>query len=194
MNNFLFGSAKVVDKGESSQLKEAAGGSQQLTLVSVSAVGPTATTNTSREKQNVARGGIEGGGGLSLDEDRLRARLAEEEKETALAAAAAEVAVQESNLLTVATASASTGPAGRGKRKGRTATGDDKKDEQYWERRRKNNIAAKRSRDSRRAKDNQTAMQATFLERENRVLMQELGKARADNHLLRERLSKYEKV
>ena len=113
MNNFLFGSAKVVDKGESSQLKEAAGGSQQLTLVSVSAVGPTATTNTSREKQNVARGGIEGGGGgLSLDEDRLRARLAEEEKETALAAAAAEVAVQESNLLTVATASASTGPAG----------------------------------------------------------------------------------
>ena len=112
MNNFLFGSAKVVDKGESSQLKEAAGGSQQLTLVSVSAVGPTATTNTRGEKQNVARGGIEGGGGLSLDEDRLRARLAEEEKETALAAAAAEVAVQESNLLTVATASASTGPAG----------------------------------------------------------------------------------
>ena len=44
---------------------------------------------------------------------------------------------------------------GRGKRKGRTATGDDKKGEQYWERRRKNNIAAKRSRDSRRAKDNQ---------------------------------------
>jgi len=29
------------------------------------------------------------------------------------------------------------------------------KDEKYWERRRKNNLAAKRSRDARRAKENQ---------------------------------------
>lgn len=68
------------------------------------------------------------------------------------------------------------------------------KDDKYWERRRKNNIAAKRSRDARRAKENQIAMRATFLERENKALAQELSKARAENHLLRERLCKYEAV
>ena len=68
------------------------------------------------------------------------------------------------------------------------------KDDKYWERRRKNNMAAKRSRDARRAKENQIAIRASFLERENKALAQELSKARADNHLLRERLCKYEVV
>merc|ERR1711963_81782 len=71
---------------------------------------------------------------------------------------------------------------------------DERKDEKYWERRRKNNMAAKRSRDARRAKETQIAIQATFLERENKTLAQELSKARAENHLLRERLQKYEHV
>ena len=52
--------------------------------------------------------------------------------------------------------------------------------------------AAKRSRDARRAKENQVAIRATFLERENKLLAQELRKARAENHLLKERLCKYE--
>ena len=41
------------------------------------------------------------------------------------------------------------------------------KDESYWERRRKNNEAAKRSRDSRRAKEEEIALRAAFLEQEN---------------------------
>lgn len=40
------------------------------------------------------------------------------------------------------------------------------KDEKYWARRRKNNMAAKRSRDARRLKENQIAMRANFLEKE----------------------------
>ena len=53
-------------------------------------------------------------------------------------------------------------------------------------------MAAKRSRDARRAKETQIAIQATILERENKNLTQELSKARAENLLLRERLQKYE--
>jgi hypothetical protein len=44
---------------------------------------------------------------------------------------------------------------------------DDKKDEAYWERRRKNNEAAKRSRDLRRQKEDDIAIRASFLEQEN---------------------------
>ena len=44
---------------------------------------------------------------------------------------------------------------------------DERKDASYWERRRKNNDAAKRSRDSRRAKEEEIALRAAFLEQEN---------------------------
>jgi bZIP factor len=44
---------------------------------------------------------------------------------------------------------------------------DEKKDDAYWERRRKNNEAAKRSRDLRRQKEDEIALRATFLEQEN---------------------------
>lgn len=43
---------------------------------------------------------------------------------------------------------------------------DDLKDDKYWARRRKNNLAAKRSRDARRMKENQIALRAGFLEKE----------------------------
>ncbi len=43
----------------------------------------------------------------------------------------------------------------------------DKKDDAYWERRRKNNEAAKRSRDLRRQKEDEIAVKATVLEQEN---------------------------
>lgn len=42
----------------------------------------------------------------------------------------------------------------------------DEKDAAYWERRRKNNEAAKRSRDARRAKEDEIAIRAAFLEQE----------------------------
>ncbi|KAF7487973.1 Thyrotroph embryonic factor [Sarcoptes scabiei] len=51
---------------------------------------------------------------------------------------------------------------------------EDQKDEAYWERRRKNNEAAKRSRDLRRAKEDEIAIRACFLEQENRQLKCEL--------------------
>ena len=85
-----------------------------------------------------------------------------------------------------------TSPSGRKKRT--LSSTEDSKDDRYWERRRKNNMAAKRSRDARRVKENQIAMKATFYERENKILTQELGKARAEIHVLRERLCKYEIV
>lgn len=40
-------------------------------------------------------------------------------------------------------------------------------DEAYWERRRKNNEAAKRSRDTRRHKEEEIAVRAAILEQEN---------------------------
>ena len=78
------------------------------------------------------------------------------------------------------------------KKRKKQMVSEDSKDDKYWERRRKNNLAAKRSRDARRAQENQVAIRATFLERENKILAQELRKARAENHLLKERLCKYE--
>lgn len=47
---------------------------------------------------------------------------------------------------------------------------DDLKDDKYWARRRKNNMAAKRSRDARRMKENQIALRAGYLEKEVRLL------------------------
>jgi len=48
------------------------------------------------------------------------------------------------------------------------------RDTHYWERRRKNNEAAKRSRDARRAKEEEVAVRASILEQENRQLRVEL--------------------
>ena len=48
------------------------------------------------------------------------------------------------------------------------------KDTHYWERRRKNNEAAKRSRDARRAKEEEVSIRASMLEQENRQLRVEL--------------------
>ena len=53
---------------------------------------------------------------------------------------------------------------------------DEHKDEKYWSRRKKNNVAAKRSRDARRVKENQIALRANFLESENQILRAKLEK------------------
>ena len=69
---------------------------------------------------------------------------------------------------------------------------DESKDDKYWSRRKKNNVAAKRSRDARRIKENQIAMRASFLESENDNMKIELDALREENELLRKRLAKYE--
>ena len=60
------------------------------------------------------------------------------------------------------------------------------KDGAYWERRRKNNEAAKRSRDARRQKEQQIAIRAQLLEQENIHLKFELSQLRAENTQIRE--------
>ncbi|KAJ8687757.1 hypothetical protein QAD02_023551 [Eretmocerus hayati] len=61
---------------------------------------------------------------------------------------------------------------------------DDERDAAYWERRRKNNEAAKRSRDARRAKEDEIAIRAAFLE-------QEYIRLKYENAILRDENSKF---
>lgn len=62
---------------------------------------------------------------------------------------------------------------------------EDLKDEAYWERRRKNNEAAKRSRDARRAKEDEIAIRAAFLEQENLQLRVEVASLKNETTKLR---------
>ena len=66
--------------------------------------------------------------------------------------------------------------------------GKDGKDAAYWERRRKNNEAAKRSRDNRRAKEAEVGMRAQYLENENNVLKVEIASLRTQVRDLEMRL------
>ncbi|CAJ1081389.1 HLF transcription factor%2C PAR bZIP family member b isoform X2 [Xyrichtys novacula] len=69
---------------------------------------------------------------------------------------------------------------------------EDLKDDKYWARRRKNNMAAKRSRDARRLKENQIAIRASFLEKENSALRQEVAELRKELGRTKNILNKYE--
>ena len=69
---------------------------------------------------------------------------------------------------------------------------DDQKDDRYWCRRRKNNVAAKRSRDARRIKENQITLRAAFLESENKRLTEAMEDMVMVNQELTKRLEKYE--
>jgi len=70
----------------------------------------------------------------------------------------------------------------------------EKKDDKYWERRRKNNLAAKKSRDARRVRENQLRLRVLCLENANRVLREQMDRKHLESVQLRERLSKYESV
>lgn len=69
---------------------------------------------------------------------------------------------------------------------------EDLKDEKYWARRRKNNMAAKRSRDARRLKENQIAIRAGFLEKENTALRLEVADLRKEVGRCHNIIAKYE--
>ncbi|KAG8436328.1 hypothetical protein GDO86_007434 [Hymenochirus boettgeri] len=69
---------------------------------------------------------------------------------------------------------------------------DDLKDEKYWNRRTKNNVAAKRSREARRLKENQITVRAAFLEKENTALRSEVSDLRKELVKCRDIISKYE--
>lgn len=69
---------------------------------------------------------------------------------------------------------------------------DEQKDDKYWSRRKKNNLAAKRSRDARRLKENQITVRASFLERENAALRQQVAELRKDCGRCKNLLARYE--
>uniref|UniRef100_A0A3B3ZHK0 BZIP domain-containing protein n=1 Tax=Periophthalmus magnuspinnatus TaxID=409849 RepID=A0A3B3ZHK0_9GOBI len=69
---------------------------------------------------------------------------------------------------------------------------EEQKDEKYWQRRKKNNMAAKRSRDARRLKENQITVRAAFLERENTALRTEVAELRKECGRFKNIVGRYE--
>ena len=63
---------------------------------------------------------------------------------------------------------------------------DDCKDDAYWERRKRNNESAKRSREMRRMKEQQTTMRVIYLEQDNLRLKTEVDMLRTELEKLRE--------
>jgi len=77
--------------------------------------------------------------------------------------------------------------------------GEQAKDERYWTKRTKNNVAARRSREARRLKENQIALRAAYLEKENQLLKKDLedsnfmnSKLSMERDILKQKLTKYE--
>merc|ERR1719153_471741 len=65
------------------------------------------------------------------------------------------------------------------------AVPEEHKDEKYWEKRLKNKEATRRSREAKRLKQNQIALRAAHLERENRSLKEQVELARRSSSRLR---------
>jgi len=85
------------------------------------------------------------------------------------------------------------------KKRRKLFTKDANKDTTYYERREKNNVAARRSREARRLRENQIALRVAHLERENSGLRQEVETSQSDltrltslRDVLRQRVSQYE--
>lgn len=77
------------------------------------------------------------------------------------------------------------GKSNSGANKKRRAVPDTSKDSTYWEKRRKNNESAKRSRDIRRCKEEHISVRVIYLEQENLSLRTEIALMRAENEKLR---------
>jgi len=65
---------------------------------------------------------------------------------------------------------------------------EEDKDDRYWEKRKKNNMAAKRSREARRSRENQIALRASYLEKDNALLKEELLNVKEELQQMREQL------
>jgi len=85
------------------------------------------------------------------------------------------------------------------KKRKKNAVPEEMKDEKYWEKRLKNKEATRRSREARRLKENQIVLRAAYLEKENKVLKQELetsnfekSKLETEIDILKRKLVKYE--
>ena len=65
---------------------------------------------------------------------------------------------------------------------------DERKDDQYWERRKKNNESAKRSRDARRIKEEIHQQKIKYLSYENEQLRAEANQLRDENRMTRQLL------
>merc|ERR1719394_2099841 len=85
------------------------------------------------------------------------------------------------------------------KKRKKNAVPDEMKDEKYWEKRLKNKEATRRSGEARRLKENQIVLRAAYLEKENKVLKQELetsnfekSKLETEIEILKRKLVKYE--
>ena len=64
----------------------------------------------------------------------------------------------------------------------------DQKDNKYFERRKRNNQAAKKSRDARKQREDDIAIRAVFLEKENAVLRAQTATLREEAHSLKQAL------
>ena len=62
------------------------------------------------------------------------------------------------------------------------------KDDKYFERRKRNNNAAKKSRDARKAREDEIAIRASFLEKENAILRAQVATLREEANSLRQLL------
>jgi len=87
------------------------------------------------------------------------------------------------------------------RKKRKSYVSPDRKDEKYWEKRGKNNVAARRSREARRLKENQISLRTAFLEQQNSSLKSALTSMTEKNEKLSqekkaliEKLKKYESV
>ncbi|CBY16405.1 unnamed protein product, partial [Oikopleura dioica] len=73
-------------------------------------------------------------------------------------------------------------------KKKRNFVNEKEKNDTYWQKRQKNNLAAKRSRESKRARDNKIVDTANLLEKENSSLKEQIFRVRSQVLDVREQL------
>ena len=77
------------------------------------------------------------------------------------------------------------GGSARRPRSEKKAIPEDLKDEKYYERRKRNNTAAKKSRDARKAREDEIAIRASMLEKDNAILRAQVATLREEANSLR---------
>lgn len=79
-------------------------------------------------------------------------------------------------------------------KRGRASTRQIEKTEQYWDRRKKNNVSAKKSRDARRQREALMNQRSSMLETENLRLRAELATLRDDNTRLKQEINNLKNI